>query len=135
VSLLQLVTVNPTAVTLPPSGIQQFTSTAWVTWSVSPAVGTITATGLNLGRYTAPAVITDMQTVIVTATSVADPTKSAHATVTLAPPVTISVTPPTATLTVSQSQALTATVTGTTNTGVVWSLGSPQELGKTFKYR
>src|SRR5205085_7914147 len=104
------------------SGIQQFTSTASVTWSISPAVGTISSTGLNTSRYTAPANITNPQTVTVTATSVADPTKTSSGIVNLAPPVTISVTPPSASLTVSQSQVFTATVTGATNSAVVWSL-------------
>lgn len=55
-----------------------------VTWSISPALGTIDQTG----NYTAPQPITTMQTVTVTATSQNDTTKSASQTITLLPPVT-----------------------------------------------
>ena len=67
---------------------QQFTGTVAnavntaVTWSLSPSTaGSIAATGV----YTAPASITAQQTVVVTATSQADPTKSWQAILTLAP--------------------------------------------------
>jgi hypothetical protein len=53
-----------------------------VTWTISPAgTGTISATGL----YTAPTSVLTQQTVTVTATSQADPTQSASATITLSP--------------------------------------------------
>jgi hypothetical protein len=91
-----------------------------VTWSLSPSVGTLSA-----GFYTAQSSITAQQSVRITATSVADPTKSASATVTLNPPaiaVSVSVSPLAVSLTPSQSQQFAATVSGTTNTGVTWSL-------------
>jgi hypothetical protein len=83
--------VGPGSVTLTADGLQQqqFTATVAgtsntaVTWSTSPSLGTLTADGL----YTAP-VISSSQTVTITATSVADSTKSAIATVTLTPTVT-----------------------------------------------
>ena len=73
--------VEPLNVTLAPSQQQQFTSNLPnVTWSISPTgLGTISASGL----YTAPATISQTQTVIVTAASATNP--SATATVTLAP--------------------------------------------------
>ena len=46
---------------------------------MNPSVGTLTTSGL----YTAPAAISSAQNITITATSVADPTKSANATVTL----------------------------------------------------
>lgn len=55
-----------------------------VTWSISPAVGSISTGGV----YAAPTSVTSAQTVTVTATSVADPSKSASARLTLMPPVT-----------------------------------------------
>lgn len=97
-----------------------------VRWSVEPLVGQITAGGL----YTAPAVISTQTQVRVTATSVADPLRSATAVVTLTPPppvVEVSVTPLTGQLIAGQSLAFTAVVSGTTNQAVVWSR-SP-ELG------
>ena len=85
------VSVTPTTATLYPSQTQQFTAAVTyatntsVTWSLGPGgAGTISTGGL----YTAPSTITSQQTVTVTATSVADPTKSASATITLMPPVT-----------------------------------------------
>lgn len=82
--------VSPTAATLQASQSQQFTATIsgtsnlGVTWSVSPQVGTLSSTGL----YTAPASLGANQIVQVTATSVADPTQSATASVTLMAPFT-----------------------------------------------
>jgi hypothetical protein len=117
------VTVSPANVTLTQSQTQTFsaivtnTGNAAVTWSLSPVVGSITAAGL----YTAPGSITSSQTVTVRATSVADPTKSATAASTLNPSVTVSLTPPSVSLQPSQNQAFTATVTGTSSTGVTWS--------------
>jgi hypothetical protein len=57
------------------------TNTA-VTWSLNPAVGCFTATGL----YASPASVASPQSVVITASSVADPTKSVAATVTVTPP-------------------------------------------------
>ena len=62
--------------------VSNTTNTA-VTWSLSANVGSISTAGV----YTAPTNITTVQTVTVTATSVADTTKSASATLTLLPPV------------------------------------------------
>jgi hypothetical protein len=82
------VSVSPTTASLSANQSQQFTATVTntsntaVTWSLSPTVGSISSTGL----YTAPASIGSQQTVTVTATSVADSTKSASAIVTLSPP-------------------------------------------------
>jgi hypothetical protein len=88
----------------------------------SPQAGTIS----NSGLYTAPATTVPLQ-VTVTAVSQADPTKSANATVTVtpvAPPpvITVTISPTTATLPVSMNQQFTATVTGTNNTSVTWSV-------------
>ena len=119
------VTVAPTSSTLYASQTQQFIATVGnttntaVLWSIAPlGTGTITAGGL----YTAPATISTSQPVTVTATSVADGTKSAAATVTLMPPISVSVAPPTVTLSGSQVQQFTATVTNASNTAVTWSL-------------
>jgi len=119
--------ITPASVSLPATGTQQFTatvggtSTTAVTWSLNPAIGTLSATGL----YTAPNSISAQQIIQVTAISVADATKSAVANVTLlapAPVVAISVTPGTANLGPGQIQQLTAEVTGSSNSAVAWSL-------------
>jgi hypothetical protein len=117
-----LVTLNPASVSLDGGATQQFTasvtgsSNSAVSWSLNPMVGT-----LSNGLYTAPAVVTSAQTVLVTATSSADSTKSATATIHLTP-VGIAVTPASVTLGASGSQQFSATVTGTTNNGVSWTM-------------
>jgi hypothetical protein len=82
--------LGPTSLTLPANGKPfQFsatvagTSNTAVNWTVSPSLGTITSTGLYTPPY--PGMISSSQTITITATSVADPTKSATATVTLNP--------------------------------------------------
>lgn len=117
------VAVTPSAVTLTSGTTQQFTASVTgstntsVTWQMSPAVGTLSASGL----YTAPTGITQSQALTITATSVADTTKKAYSTVTLSP-VAVSVSPANAYLSWGQSRQFTATVTGTTNTAVTWSI-------------
>jgi hypothetical protein len=86
------------------------------TWSINPAIGTI-----NNGVYQAPAIIPSQQAVTVTATSAADPTKTASATVSLIP-VGITVGPSSVSLNVGASATFAASVTGTNNTAVTWSL-------------
>jgi hypothetical protein len=117
------VTVAPASPTLVRGATQQFSatvsggSTSAVTWSINPVVGTISTTGL----YTAPATLASTQTVTVRATSAADPTKSATASVTLAA-VTVAVSPASVTLNASQTQQFSATVSNSGNTGVTWSI-------------
>jgi len=134
------VSLNLSTISLTASQNQQFSATVTgssntaVTWSVHPAVGTISSVGV----YSAPASIVIAQNVTVTATSVADTTKSASATVMLMPSVTVSLTPPMVSLLPSQNQTFTATVAGTSNTGVAWSfspaLGGLASGGSTAAY-
>jgi hypothetical protein len=75
------------------------------------------------GVYTAPTAVPSPATVTVKATSAADSTKSASAQVTIAAaPVAVSVTPATASVQTAMTQAFAATVTGSTNTMVNWSV-------------
>jgi len=105
-----------------------------VTWSFSPSVagavaGTGTApdsTGLSTNTYKAPSFITVPQTVTATATSVADPSQAASVFIGLIPvTITVTVSPAAVSLSAGQSQAFSAAVSGTSQTGVTWSLGSP----------
>ena len=119
------VQLNETSATLAAGGTQQFTATVTgtsntaVTWSVDTVSGgnatngTITSGGL----YTAPV---QAGTHVVTATSVADTTKSANATVTVTG--NVSITPATATMLAGATQQFQATVTGQTNATVTWSV-------------
>jgi hypothetical protein len=124
------VTVNPLNATLATGASQQFTAqvsgttNTVVSWRLSSPIGSITPAGL----YTAPASLTSQTTVNVIATSVADPTQSASAVVTVVPAVPairVSITPGSAALKAGASQQFTAQVSGTTNTAVTWRLSSP----------
>jgi hypothetical protein len=114
------------------------TTNTGVTWSLS-GVGSLSYSG-NTATYTAPT--SGSGTATLKATSVADNTKSASAgiTVTAAPtPVSVSVSPSTATIQSgsANTQSFTASVSGTTNTGVTWSLsgvGSLSYSGNTATY-
>ena len=120
--------VSPSSVTLSAGQTQQFTaavlgvSSTGVTWSLSPATGTIDQNG----NYTAPGSIASSQTVSVIATSTFDGTTTGTAKVTLQPPpsVTITISPTTASLTNGQTQSFVATVTNSA-AAVVWSI-NPQ---------
>jgi hypothetical protein len=120
------ISISPLNATLSSSQSQLFTvtsngaSTSKIRWTLDPAVGTISAAGL----YTAPASITSQQSVMISATSIADPTETACATVTLnpLPGVAVSVTPDGVTLAPAQSRQFTAVVTGTSQPSVVWTL-------------
>jgi hypothetical protein len=117
--------LTPSSLTLQPGAQQQFTATVAgsnnvnVTWSVdssgagNSSTGTITGTGL----YTAPPL---SGTHSVTATSVADTTKSATATVTVQGPVSIS--PATVGLNPGATQQFTVAVQGQSNPVVTWSV-------------
>jgi hypothetical protein len=111
------VTVTPLTATVQPGGQQTFAATVTgssntaVTWTATG--GTISGTGIYIAGATAGKYI-------VTATSAADPTKSATASVTVQP-VQVSVSPSSATLQQGQTQQFTATVSGTSNTAVAWT--------------
>ena len=123
------ITISPTSASVPTAGQQQFTATVTgtnntaVTWSLSgvgcsgSACGKLSSSGL----YTAPTTVPSPPTVSVTATSQADPSKFASAAVTITL-VQVSVSPATATVVTGAQQQFTATVSGTTNTAVTWSL-------------
>jgi hypothetical protein len=124
------VDVSPTTATLEAGESLALTATATgsvktVTWSVAEgtAGGAITAAGV----YTAPGTA-GLYNVV--ATSTADPTKSGSAAITVtaaapvpAPtPVSVAVSPQTASVIAGNTVQFTATVTGSTNTGVTWSV-------------
>lgn len=124
------VSIAPSAATVPLGGTQQFTATVTgttnttVSWSVNgvaggnSAVGTITAIGL----YTAPQILPSQPGVTIQATSQADSSKSATATVTLASDVTVSVNPPSADVELGAPRNFAASVAGSgnPNRSVTW---------------
>ena len=115
------VAISPVSAALQIGGSQQFSVTVTgssntaVTWSATG--GTISGSGL----YTAPSAA---GIYTVTATSVADSTKSASAAVTVtttAPAVTLSITPASSAVQVGKTQQFSASITGSSNTSVIWS--------------
>ncbi len=135
------VRVSPMSVSVNTGNQQQFTSSVTgttntgVTWGVAggAADGTISAGGL----YTAPASVPNPPQVTVTATSVADETKSGTATVTVQSSANVQVFPATVTLQVGGQQIFSANVTGLTNPAVLWSVlgGSANgQIGGTGNY-
>jgi len=114
------VTISPATVVVAPGQMQAFTaavtgtSDTAVTWSVTESAGGAITTG---GEYTAPAIAGSYHVV---ATSVADPSKSSTAVVVV--PVVVTVSPSTLTLDPNATHTFTATVAGSANSAVVWSL-------------
>jgi hypothetical protein len=126
-SLPVTVAVTPGTAALSAGQTRQFvaivggTTNSAVNWSVSPSIGTISASGL----YTAPPSIASPATVAITAQSLADPAKTGTAVVTLTPvypAVTITLTPPFAAALPGAYVPITATVSGATNQALTWTL-------------
>jgi len=126
------VTVSPTTAQVPGGATQQFTATVTgptntsVTWSAggvvggNSTVGTISTTGL----YTAPNTVPNPAQVTITATSAADGLTSASATVTVVAKIGVAILPSTnLAVPINSNLQFTATVTGTSNTAVTWSVG------------
>lgn len=128
------VSISPSSASVALGSTRTFSATVsgpsnkTVTWSVNGIAGGSTTVGTisSAGLYTAPSTLPGGSTVAVRATSVATPTAYAQATVTLTvpppPPVTVAVSPATATVPLGATQAFAAAVSGTNNTGVLWSV-------------
>ncbi|MFZ0807678.1 MAG: Ig-like domain-containing protein [Candidatus Sulfotelmatobacter sp.] len=120
------VQLNPTSVSMSTGGQEQFvatvqgTSNTAVTWSVDSVSGGNSTDGTitTSGMYTAPS---QAGTHSVTATSVADSSKSATAAVTVQA-VTITISPVSALLNPGATQQFTANLQGFSNSSVTWSV-------------
>ncbi len=118
------ISILPAIATVNQGGTQQFTATVTgtsntaVNWSVTSGTGAVSTSGLFTAPYR-------QETDIVQAQSKADLTKTASASITVpAGGVQISISPSTAAASQGGTQQFTATVTGTSNTGVNWSVTS-----------
>src|SRR5690242_18370341 len=134
------VSVSPTTATVVVGQAQGFTptvtgtTTLGVTWTLSqggaacsPGCGTIAPAATTSGTpttYTAPATVPAIPNVTITATSVADPTKSASATITVTTQTTgvVAVSPSTASVEVFTTQQFSATINGQPSTAVTWQV-------------
>ena len=121
------VTVTPASASVTINTTKQFSATVnnssdqSVTWRVNgvvggnASVGTITSAGL----YTAPGAPINVS---VQAVSVADPSAVGTAAVTVKGPVSVAVSPTSATVRVRKTKTFTATVQNATNTSVTWQV-------------
>ncbi len=131
------VTVTPATAAVSGGNTQNFSATVTgpsetaVTWYVNgvqngnSTLGTLTpaTSGTNTVVYTAPTTVPTPPTVSVTAAAVANGTASAASTVTITKStVAIALSPMTTTVDAGTTQSFTATVTGTTNVAVNWSV-------------
>ena len=132
VPLIQVSVVPSTLQYVDANATKQFTavvtgtSNTAVTWSVGSVAGgnSIVGTISSSGLYTAPPIPPNPEQVYITATSVADPTKSANGLVSAVSPAGVSVTvsPTSAWLQAGKSTQCTARLGGTQNTGVTWAV-------------
>ena len=128
------INISPATASVTAGKTQQFTATVTgssnttVSWAVNGAAGGNTTAGTisSAGLYTAPSQAPNPATVTITATSQADATKSASATVTVMAPVqvTVSISPTTGSLIGGQTLQFNASVTGSSNTAVTWSVSA-----------
>lgn len=117
------VSVSPPSVTVGTDGTQQFTATVdgtaltGVTWSVDEANGgSVSVTGLYVPSFTPG-------TFHARATSVFDTSSFGEATITVvAAPITVTVSPSSAAMATNASLQFAATLTGTSDLTVVWSV-------------
>ena len=96
-----------------------------VNWSVNSVQGgnSTVGTSSSSGLYTAPSTVPSPNPVTVTATSVADTTQSGSASVAItSASVAVAVSPPSATAQTGDTLQFSASVTGTTNSAVNWSV-------------
>jgi YVTN family beta-propeller protein len=137
-SVSTTVSVSPAGGTVILGGTEQFSATVTgpsdttVSWSVSgpacsgTACGTIDSNGLYTAPTTMPSSSTSNNTVTITATSNADPKVEGKATINLDSGVRVQISPTAATLASGENYTFTATVTGSSNTGVSWTVnGTP----------
>ena len=128
------VTVAPASAAVAASTTRQFSaavagsSNTAVTWTVNGAAGGNSTTGTisSTGLYTAPAAVPNPAVVTVRATSAADASASGVASVTVQAPagplVTVTVAPAAVTVAPSATSQFSATVTGSANAAVTWSV-------------
>jgi hypothetical protein len=125
------VTLNVHSASVKTGQTQQFMATVTnttntaVMWEVNGIVGGNSTVGtITGGLYTAPSSPPAQNPIMVTAVSVADPTKSdtAIVTITLTVVINVSVNPHAADVAVATTYPFMAAVTGTSNTAVTWSI-------------
>lgn len=128
-----LLSITPSSAAVPTASTDSFVATVTgtqdteVAWSLSGAgcsgssCGTLATSSLN-AVYSAPNVAPTPAIVNVVATSMANSSKSASANVTIVPVVAVTVTPASTSVATGATQQLTASVVGTSNAAVTWTV-------------
>ncbi len=131
-----VVSIAPTSATVAPGAMQTFLATIAsagkpsqsVTWSVNGVAGgnsiagTVTSTGTGSATYAAPGAIPAPPTVRVTATSVADVSKSASASVTIVCAGMNTISPASASVSLGQSQSFTSAFCTAPGVAIIWDV-------------
>jgi hypothetical protein len=112
------------------ASVQGDSANKGVTWSIQSPPGCDCGTIDSTGKYFAPQTAHVSPGLVISATSVSDPTKSATAVILVTPaptgPIVVTVSPGTGSVQVGMSFQFTATVQGDPgNQGVTWSIQSP----------
>ena len=146
------VAVSPQTASVAGDATQDFMATILnpnnrgVTWTLSgsgcsgAACGSVGNLGGNNNQgwtatYTAPLAVPSPATVTLTATSVDDKSRLDTATITITPAVvTVALTPAAPAVIVGATEQFTATVRGTTNKDVTWSLSGPGAISSSGLY-
>ena len=131
-SSVKITPISPSNAVLNPGGTQQFkssvtgTTNTAIIWEVNGKMGGAATTGTisNDGLYTAPMTVSQPTSFTITAMSAADNTITSSATATVNPTgmVSVTITPKSANLSVGATQPFTASVSGSSNTAVTWSV-------------
>lgn len=128
-----LLSISPSSASVPTASVDTFTATVTgisntaVAWSLTgpgcsgASCGTLATSSLT-AVYTAPDVAPSPANIKVVATSMADASKTASADVTIMPVVVVKVTPASTSALTGATQQLDASVVGTSNTAVTWSV-------------
>jgi beta-glucanase (GH16 family) len=124
------VSVTPSSATVTAGSTQQFvanvtgSSNTAVSWAVTGAdcSGATCGTTSSNGLYVAPTTVPSSDVVTLKATSVADPTKSASANVTIIPTAVVTLAPTNVSVATGSTEQFNATVTGTSNTAITWTV-------------
>jgi hypothetical protein len=131
-----IVNVSPNSATLPAGSTQSFSATVTssgnpnpsVAWSVNgiaggnATIGTITSSGSNAAMYTAPGTPPSPPAITVTATSVADPSRAASASLTILCGAPNGISPALASVALAQTQPFVATLCVPPGTATLWDV-------------
>lgn len=110
------------------SAIVCFSANQTVNWAIPGVLcsgtvcGAVSSTGPSTAAYIAPPSLPPADSVLVQATSQADPSQSATATITIFSDVFVSLSPASATLALNHRQTFSAAVANTPNQAVTWSV-------------